>query len=76
MSNNGDNEPMINFSEGKIDLGSRNISSYSVYQELHSLAEAGLIEKREANGGRIYYYLDATEDDMRFGVFIRLREKI
>jgi hypothetical protein len=66
---------MINFAEGKINLGAKNILAASDYDDLNSLAEEGLIEKRETGGGRAYYYVEAVADDMRFGVFIRLREK-
>jgi hypothetical protein len=66
---------MINFAEGKINLGAKNILAASDYEDLNSLAEEGLIEKRETGGGRTYYYVEAVADDMRFGVFIRLREK-
>ncbi len=67
---------MINFIEGKINLGAKNISIRSDYDDLNALAEEGLIEKKEGSGGRIYYYVEAVEDGMRFGVFIRLREKM
>jgi hypothetical protein len=66
---------MINFIEGKIDLGEKYIAVASDYEYLNVLAEKGLIEKREMPGGRPYFYLEAVEDGMRFGVFIRLRGK-
>jgi len=66
---------MINFIEGRFSIGEKNISVASDYENLNTLAEEGLIEKREGAGGKTYYYVEATEDDMRFGVFIRLREK-
>ena len=66
---------MINFIEGKINLGEMNISVVSDYEYLNVLAEEGLIEKREMPGGRPYFYVEAVEDGMRFRVFIRLREK-
>jgi hypothetical protein len=66
---------MINFIEGKINLGEKSISVVSDYEDLNALAEEGLIEKRETGGGRTYYYVEAVADGMRFGVFIRLREK-
>jgi len=66
---------MINFIEGKISLGEKNISVISDYEDLTTLNQEGLIEKREGAGSRTYYYVEAVEDDMRFGVFIRLREK-
>jgi hypothetical protein len=66
---------MINFAEGKINLGAKNILAASDYDDLNSLAEEGLIEKRETGGDRTYYYVEAVAGDMRFGVFIRLREK-
>jgi DNA-binding transcriptional ArsR family regulator len=70
----GVNQPVINFTEGKINLGDRSISVASNDKELIALAEEGLIEKREDSGG-IYYYLKAEADGMRLGVFISLREK-
>jgi DNA-binding transcriptional ArsR family regulator len=65
---------MINFIEGKINLGEKSISPVSNYEELSSLAEEGLIEKREDAGG-MYYYVEAEADGMKFGVFISLRDK-
>lgn len=64
---------MINFTEGKISLGEKDISVVSDYADLNVLAGERLIEKREIPGGRTYYYVEAVEDGMRFGVFIRLR---
>jgi hypothetical protein len=65
---------MINFIDGKINLTEKNISVASDYDELGALAEEGLIEKRKDAGG-MYYYVEAEEDGMRFGVFISMREK-
>lgn len=65
---------MINFPEGKITLGTKNILSSSNDEDLNALTKEGLIEKRETDGGRTYYYVEAVTDGMRFGVFIRLRE--
>ncbi|MBQ5949682.1 hypothetical protein [Massilia sp. ST3] len=65
---------MINFVEGQINIGEKNILAFS-NENLKALAEEGLIEKREIGGGRIYYYVEAQADNMRFGVFISLREK-
>jgi len=65
---------MINFIEGKINLGGKSISIASNYEELSALAQEDLIEKREDAGG-IYYYAEAEADGMRLGVFISLREK-
>jgi Fe2+ or Zn2+ uptake regulation protein len=47
---------MINFIEGKINLGEKNISVVSNYENLIALAEEGLIEKREDAGGMYYYF--------------------
>jgi hypothetical protein len=66
---------MINFTEGRINLGEKNILTASSDEDLNSLAEEGLIEKRETGGGRTYYYVEAASSAFRFGVFIRLREK-
>jgi DNA-binding transcriptional ArsR family regulator len=65
---------MINFIEGKINLGEKSISVVSDYKDLSALADEGLIEKREDAGG-MYYYVEAEADGMRLGVFISLREK-
>jgi hypothetical protein len=65
---------MINFIEGKIYLGEKFISASTDYDELKTLADKGLIERREYTGG-MYYYVEAQKDNMRFGVFISLREK-
>jgi len=66
---------MINFTEGKIYLGEKNISVVSDYEDLNILAEEGLVEKREMIAGKHHFYVEAVEDGMRFRVFIRLREK-
>jgi hypothetical protein len=65
---------MINFIEGKINLGEKNISVVSNYENLIALAEEGLIEKREDAGG-MYYYVEDESDSMRFGVFISVMGK-
>jgi DNA-binding transcriptional ArsR family regulator len=65
---------MINLIEGKINLGEKGISVASNYEDLSSLAEEGIIERREGPGG-MYYYVEAERDGMRFGVFISLRNK-
>lgn len=66
---------MINFTEGRINLGEKSILTVSSDEDLNSLAEEGLIEKRETDGGRAYYYFEAASSDLSFGVFIRVREK-
>jgi hypothetical protein len=66
---------MINFIEGQINLGAKNISAASDDEDLKTLAEEGLIEKRKSARGEIYYYVETVADGMRFGVFISLREK-
>jgi hypothetical protein len=65
---------MINFTEGKINLGEEILSVSSSFEDLENLARKGLIERREDAGG-MYYYVEVQEDAMRFGVFISLREK-
>jgi hypothetical protein len=65
---------MINFVEGQVNVGEKNIIAGSD-EDLTALAEEGLIEKRATGRDRIYYHVDAVADDMRFGVSIRLREK-
>ena len=64
---------MINFIEGRINIGEKNILAVSD-EVLRALAKEGLIEKREDNDGT-YYYVEAVEDELRFGVFISLRGK-
>ncbi|MFL6631038.1 MAG: hypothetical protein ACJ8HJ_01820 [Massilia sp.] len=66
---------MINFIEGRINLGAKNIVATSDYEHLNALAEEGVIERRENGRGETYYYVESVAEDMRFGVFIRLREK-
>lgn len=66
---------MINFIEGQVSLDEKNIVSVSNYEDLSALAAKGLIEKREYPGG-VYYYNDYAIDDMRFGIFISLKDQI
>lgn len=66
---------MIDFTEGRINLGEKNILTVSSGEGLNRLAAEGIIEKRKTGRGRIYYYIEATSSALRFGVFIRLREK-
>jgi hypothetical protein len=63
---------MINFIQGQIDIGEKNILAAS-NEELSNLAEKGLIEKRK-DAVDTYYYVEDKADDMRFGVTISLRE--
>lgn len=65
---------MINFTKGQINLDAKNILSVSDYEDLGAFAAKDLIEKREYSGG-IYYYVDHVAHDMRFGIFISLKEK-
>ncbi|WP_296945498.1 hypothetical protein [uncultured Massilia sp.] len=69
-----DNKPMINFIEGRINIGERNILA-ACDNDLKALAEEDLIEKRETDRGEPYYYLEAEANCMRFGVVISLRER-
>lgn len=64
---------MINFIEGQINIGEKNILAVS-NEELSNLAKEGLIEKRKDAVGT-YYYVEDEADGMRFGVTISLREK-
>ena len=64
---------MINFFEGQINIGKKNILAAS-NEELSSLAEKGLIEKRKDAVGT-YYYVEDQADGMKFGVTISLKEK-
>lgn len=65
---------MINFTEGKIQIGEKNISVHSSVNELDALAKEGLIDRREDAGG-MHYYVETEVDEMRFGVLISLRDK-
>jgi hypothetical protein len=42
---------MINFIEGRINLGAKNIVATSDYEHLNALAEEGVIERRENGRG-------------------------
>jgi len=64
---------MINFTEGKIKLGEKDISVVSNYKDLSIFVQKGLIEKREDARG-VYYYFVTEADSMRFGVFISLQD--
>ncbi len=66
---------MINFIEGKINLGDRKLSVDCDYEDLRTLADEGFIERRQTSAGRHYYYVEAAEGSMRFAVFVRLKEK-
>ena len=70
----GVDKSMINFTEGKINLGEKIVSLSSNCGELENLAESGLIERREVVGD-MHYYVEAQKDSMRFGVIISLRGK-
>lgn len=62
---------MINFPEGKIDLGVRTIRIASARIDLDALAEHGLIGKRkDAGNGVPYLYVETLAEGMRFGVSI------
>jgi len=65
---------MINFIEGQINIGKKNILTASK-DDLNSLTEEGLIEKRTTGRGETYYYVETEADSIRFGVFISLKEK-
>lgn len=64
---------MINLIEGKINLGEKNILTFSA-DELNTFANKGLIEKRKDNVGT-YYYMEDEADGMRFRIYISMREK-
>ncbi|MTV56394.1 hypothetical protein [Pseudoduganella buxea] len=66
---------MINFIEGKISTGAIDIRTTFDIQDLKNLAKKGLIEQRVNGRGKIYYYTETLAGGMRFGAFIRLREK-
>ncbi|HBI70521.1 MAG TPA: hypothetical protein DDZ22_16430 [Massilia sp.] len=64
---------MINFIEGQINIGEKNILAVS-NEELNNLARQGLIEKRKDAIGT-YYYLEDEADGMKFGIIISLKEE-
>lgn len=64
---------MINFTAGQINLDDKNILSVLAYEDLSTLAARSLIEKREYSRG-FYYYVDHMLHDMRFSIFISLKE--
>lgn len=64
---------MINFIEGHLNIGERNILAASD-EELDALAEEGLIEIRKDAVG-IYYYAEDETNGLKFGVTINLRKK-
>jgi hypothetical protein len=70
----GDDKPMINFIEGRLNIREKNILA-ACDNDLKALAEEGLIGKRKTGRGETYYYVEADADRMRFGVVISLREK-
>lgn len=65
---------MINLLQGQLKLGPTRIFATSSYEDLDSLAEENVIEKR-GDGEGTYFYVEAVVDDMLFGVFITCREK-
>ena len=67
---------MINFIEGQIDFNGKKILSTSNIEDLDSLNKDGLIEKRETGTGKNYYYVEVLSDGMRYGISIRLKEKM
>lgn len=64
---------MINFAEGKIKLGEKNILAASE-NELDSLAKECII-KRQRDAVGAYYYFEDKGGEMRFGVFISLKKR-
>jgi hypothetical protein len=69
----GVDKPMINFTEGKIDLCGKNILAASD-EELVSCALKGIVEKRKDRVGT-YYYFENEANNVRFGVILSLRNK-
>lgn len=65
---------MINFIKGQINIGAKQIYTSSDYEQINALAEEGIIEKRE-DGSGVYYYVESVVEGMRFGIFIRFRDK-
>jgi hypothetical protein len=66
---------MINLIEGKINIGGKIIPPTSNIEELKRIANEGLIEERGRNSTDKYYYAEAVEPALRFGVFISLRDQ-
>lgn len=68
---------MIDFTKGSINFGQHTITTTSDYRYLKSLATEGLIAKRNVHKAKPDYYFEVIQDDMRLGVFVRIRgEKI
>jgi hypothetical protein len=64
---------MINFTDGQINIGEKNILTTSE-DDLKFLAKEGIIESRE-DAVRTYYYVENQAASFRFGIFISLRKK-
>jgi len=64
---------MINFTDGQINIGEKNILTTSE-DDLKFLAKEGIIESREDAVGT-YYYVENQAASFRFGIFISLRKK-
>ena len=74
--NYGFDKPMINFIDGKINVGGKNVFTFSDYDELNALAERNVIEKRKGpSNGEPYFYVEDVVGSMRFGIVMSLREK-
>lgn len=66
---------MINLIEGKINVGTKDILVASDCDNLDALSEEGLLEARKDGNDGTYYYVEAVEEGVRFGVFITLRDR-
>lgn len=66
---------MINFIEGKIYFGENQLCLNTAFDAIEKLAKQKLIDKRRPGRGTIYYYVEASANGTRFGVFITLQDK-
>lgn len=66
---------MINFIEGKIYFGENQLCLNTAFDAIEKLAKQKLVDKRRTGRGTIYYYVEASANGTRFGVFITLQDK-
>ena len=65
---------MINFMERKIEFGENSVCLNTAYDAIGKLVKQS-IDKRKTGRGTIYYYVEASANDTRFGVFINLQDE-
>lgn len=65
---------MIDFTEGKIEIGVGKIRITSTEHDIHALSDKGLIQKGEDETG-VYYYFNLIYKNLKFEVSFRFQEK-